>query len=326
MSGCGSCENGWVYTQSVPAGYPCSCQGQPRPERPAFRDGYSPGGGISKKARARLAGRRGGLASGVTRRQLARGRRVPHSRTRGQALALAYRQRQLRRSEVFRLYERHFPRPERPTAASAWERGRQTLYEHYVLTFRLYRAAGQHARTTNGQRGAALSSRGRPRCRRTIQRLNRKLETLGLAVVSHYRDQRDRPGHKDCLVVEVRFPDLACHPAPTGQHQPGLRPEVGAADPKTNRRDDALTASVPPASPAMPPDGGDQQRPAAPAASEDGWEAAYARFVSATRRPPAPAPRSTSEQELEQLRLRVDWLTQVRANPAPEALRPPGRG
>lgn len=215
-----------------------------------FAGDYAPGG-LTKRSRACRAGRRGGLASGIKRRQLARGRRGPRCRTRAQALALSYRHRQLTREAFERRYETLWPRPERPTAAVAWEKGRDTLWCHYAATFRLYRTCGQHTRTTNGQRGAALHSQGRPRSRRTIQRLHRKLEALELATFAHYRDQRDRPGHKDCLVLEIRTPTIL-HVTPPLRGR-GNRPsgsEVPPAAPERQTEDRPKRPLIPPASPA----------------------------------------------------------------------------
>ena len=166
-----------------------------------FRGSYCPGGQSSRAKRRELArrnGRRGGLASGKRRRALARGRRPARRRTRQTALALQYKQHQLTRKEFARRY-----REIRPTGN---ERGLETAWTEYMSLFTAYRCQGQHYRTTNGQRAIALFRRGRPRCRRQIQRVHRLLEEMGVAKISHYKDQRDRPGHKDCLVVEMRRP------------------------------------------------------------------------------------------------------------------------
>lgn len=271
MSGCAhGCEEGWIYVGD--AARSCKCRQGTRSE---FDGDYAPGGttsAIKRKQLARRNGRKGGLASGIKRRQMAKGRRAPRARSKEQAIALAYPHRQQRRQRVYELYEQVWPCPERPSAAVSWEKGRATLWEHYAGTFKLYRACGQHARTTNAQRALALEARRKPRCRRQIQRLNRKLDAMGLAVVSHFKDQRDRPGHKDCLVVEIRTPRIS-HVTPPlrGSNYLSLRSRVVAAARDSDCNSGSETALVPPAPPAMPPDGGDQQQPASPASTER-WE------------------------------------------------------
>ena len=278
-----------------------------------FGGDYAPGGlttQAKQRALARRNGRKGGLASGVKRRQLARGRRLPRRRTRHEALSLAYRHRQLTQAELYRRYELEWPRPERPTAAVAWEKGRETLWEHYRSVFTGFRAQGQHYRTTNGQRGAALALRGRPRSRRTVQRLNRKLDLLGVAHVGHYKDQGARPGHKDCLVVEIRTPSkLHVTPLLRSSGNPPEGREVPTATATS-------TTSVPPTSSAMPPDGGDQrQAPPAPG-TEKGELAAQIEFLQLKLE--LWGPNAKAQAKLHHLR--------AQARLARESLRPARRG
>lgn len=227
-----------------------------------FRDAtYSPGG-LTERARrrnlARRNGRKGGLASGVKRRQLAK--RAPRSRCRGEALALRYPHRQLSRRQFNTRYERAFGRPEWPAAAVQWERGRDTEWLHYTLLWRCYRAGGQHFKTTKPQRSQALLARERGRCPRQVQRLNRRLEQMGLLMTTPLRRGGWRDGRKDVLVVEIRTPPpIACLPAPSGQSEPSPRREVLTAAPEKvteNRGAEPSTASVAPPSAAdtAPPD------------------------------------------------------------------------
>lgn len=152
--------------------------------------------------------RAGGKASGRKRRQLAKGKRPPRTRDREQALNLAYRRRQFARWQFNILYRRTYP--------TGYTNGCETLWQHYEGNFKLYRVLGQHFRTTNAQRAAYLANKHRPRCRRTVQRLNRRLGEMGLAKVSWYKDQRATPGHKDCLVVEICSPRIKNVTPPSG--------------------------------------------------------------------------------------------------------------
>lgn len=236
---------------------------------------HAAGGGnrARRRAHARRNGRLGGLASGKRRRELARGRRHARRRTRQTALALAYKQRQLSRQQFGKLYFKVRP--------SGKERGLETAWKAYEALFTVYRCEGQHYRTTNGQRGAALAGRGRARCRRTVQRSHRLLEEMGLAVVSHYKDQRDRPGHKDCLVVEIRSPVLSrrskCHPAPSGQQKAALRAELSAAVPRKELETTTGPDSIPP--PAAADDDGGAPAGAERPGTEREWIEGRIRFA-----------------------------------------------
>lgn len=221
-----------------------------------FKGDYSPGG-LAPRAARRARARRAGILSGRARRRLAHGRRVPHRRTRDQALALTYRQRQVTRREFERLYRRA-----RPTGN---EGGLETGYQHYLAVFCRYRRDGQHYRTTNQQRAAALTTRGRPRCRRQVQRLNRLLADMGLAVVSHYRDQGATPGHRDCLVVELRTPRSKNVTPPAGAGAlPSARGSCSA--PKGSSCTETTGRASPSLSP--PPSAADEEGPPEAAVTE----------------------------------------------------------
>lgn len=284
-----------------------------------FRGDYSPGGlgpktlARIRRERARERARRAGIASGVARRRRG-GRPRQRNRSRGEALALAYRHRQLTRARFDALYEARFPRPEHPPAAAAWQKGRDTLWTHYLSVWRLYRACGQHARTTNGQRGAALSSRGRPRCRRTIQRLNRRCAELGLALFVHRRDQGATPGRRDCLVVEIRTP-----------HAQHVTPPAGAGAVPSRDEAPALPApSTPPASAGcagrVPPDGGGQRQAATPPVTWKEQLEAEIRFqqLKLDAGWPQPQIRLTLERLQAQLRLLEATPSPAPGSPPPE--------
>lgn len=217
----------------------------------AFSGSYSPGG-LSGKAKRREAARRAGIASGRRRRQLARGHRIPRHQSRGRALALSYGHRQVTRAEFERRY--------RQTRPNGRANGLETAWQHYSAVFRCYRGCGQHYRTTNAQRAAALGARGRERCRRQVQRLNDLLEAMGLAVVSPYRNQGAAPGHKDYLVVEIRTPPSlnVTPPTPTGQGERTIPTGYVRSLPATNRND-----LIP------PPPAADDVGPASPAVTEE---------------------------------------------------------
>ena len=143
--------------------------------------------------------------------------------------------------------------------------GRDTAWRHFRSLFRRYRFEGQHYRTTNGQRAAALANENHPRVRRTVQRLNRLLEEMGVAKISWHKDQGNTPGHKDCLVVEIRTlckSALTCVTPPTGASASPSGLAADALPAKSKAFDSTASRHV-------PPDGGDQHPPAAPAMSDE---------------------------------------------------------
>lgn len=214
-----------------------------------FKGDYSPGG-LAGASKRRTLARRAGIASGVKRRQLSTVQRQPRCRSRQQALRLAYSHRQVTREQFEALYRRARP--------NGNEGGLETAWLYYASLFKRYRVGGQHYRTTNGQRGAALASDQRTRCRRTVQRLNRLMGEMGLATVSHRKDQRATPGHKDCLIVEISSPSAKkCHP-PSGS-----RNRTTSGVPACSRGDQSEHNQSSP-----PPSAADVDRPASPAATE----------------------------------------------------------
>ena len=196
-----------------------------------FSSGYMPGG-RTRRAQFRYLGRRGGLASGRSRRRTATGRRQPRYRSRQHALAATYKRRQLTRGQFARLYQEARPlRSDRPQAIASHERGLETAYGYYLSLFTRYRVDGNHYRTTNAQRGAALARTGRPRCRRQLQRLARLMAELGLAHVSHVRNEGAKAGARDCLEVELLSSDAWMSPPRKAGAPTPLRGMVGAPPP-----------------------------------------------------------------------------------------------
>lgn len=147
------------------------------------------------RRRARAAG----LASGAARRARATGRRQPHQRSRQQALALAYPVRQVSRARFDEIDARW--RAENGLQPSA--RGLETEWLQYLSHWRATRAKGHEYTTTNSRRARSLEKLGRPRCRRTVQRVDRRLEAKGLIARVHVKRQRDRSGECDYLRIRV---------------------------------------------------------------------------------------------------------------------------
>lgn len=254
------CLSGWIYNEYADRARACECQRGVS----GFRADYAPGGSIGARRRsmARRNGRKGGLRSAARRRQLSSGHRsaIRH-RSRQTAMALAYRHRQLGAVEIRRRYEEAFPRPERPSAALSWEKGRETFVLYVRTLWRLYRACGQHCGTTKDQRATAMKNAGLPRCPRTIRRLNQKLEALGLGALLHARKGGATPGRKDHLVLEIRTPmkSRVTLPPEGGSSKPPPSSELAAAAPRRQKLSEPGPALSPPATPAD-----DLGRPSAP--------------------------------------------------------------
>lgn len=253
-----------------------------------FSPGYGPGG-LTTASRRKHSSRLAGLASGRKRRQLALARRG-NARPGQTTGSLSYELRQPSRREFDTRYDDLYPRPERPCAATAWERGRQAVWEELMGSWRLLRARGQHCRTTNGQRGQALSLRGTPRCRRSIQLYHRKLEELGFASYLHVR--KPDP-NRDCLSIEWRFTARL-----RSSFSPPLRERrtcpTGRGSPPCSQ---LPNTSIPPATPA-----GDEP-PDKPAARPDTTEKEQG--GSSFSPPLTPAERIASEVRFVQLKLQV---------------------
>lgn len=166
-------------------------------------------------------------ASAKARRKRAKGRKVPHARTRKDALVLAYKVIQVN-LKTFRVIEAE-RRRERGVQPS--ERGTMTLWAEYQSCMRAYRAQGNFFGTTNAQRARALALRGRPRCERTIRRAHKELHAMGLLTRTHIRRSAfrkpgfQRPGRRDYLRVQVQ----SFVPLPSAAAASGLKPDDAAA-------------------------------------------------------------------------------------------------
>lgn len=185
-SGCSlGCDDGLIVDGDT--AYGCSCRA-PRARAAKQRR-------LTERKRRQC--RKAGRASGRVRRQLARGRRTID----GVELELKWDVRQVTRDEFTRLYEAMCAREGVPCDP----RGENTAYTLYAVEMAAYRAQGQDFETTNGQRSAALSSRGRPRARRTVQRTRARLAAMGLVRYHHLRRSGPArvPGQLDTLRVHL---------------------------------------------------------------------------------------------------------------------------
>lgn len=196
-------------------------------------------------------GRKGGIASGVKRRRLARRRRgIPRGVDRD--LPLAYELRRISRREFDARYGALWPYPERPTAVVSWAKGRETVWQHLLAWYAHLCVRGQYCRSTNDQRVQALAVRGLGRSRRTVQRCNRKLEAMRIARVSPWSRHDPETGWTGYTVLQWqvtrRVRDVACHP-PSGNGDTPLR-SSGGSPPLTSK------PGIPPpaAADAEPPD------------------------------------------------------------------------
>lgn len=170
-----------------------------------FKDpDYCPGG-RNETAERRAKARRAGYASGVARRRRSTVRRPPRARTGQQAIALAYKVRQVGVREFTDRYREMCE--DRGIAYDV--RGLNTALELYRCHLRHHRACGrQDFETTNDQISRALANNGRPRCRRTVQRQRKRLEWMGLIAYHHVRRSGHRriPGQLDSLRVRALCP------------------------------------------------------------------------------------------------------------------------
>lgn len=239
------CEDGFLIDVESNTANTCSCRAPRARARRAAA--------LTDRKRAQC--RRAGRASGRRRRQLARARRG-NARPGQLTAELSYEHRHPSRREFDVRYEQLWPVPETPQGAAQWLRGRETAWAHLVSSYRLVCARGQYCATTKPRRAAALSSRGRPRCPRTVRRLNQKLEAMGYVAFLH---RRAPLGKKDYLVCDWRLhrrlrPLDVTHPSGTGNYGPSAH----------------VVPRCTPPSEAVPPDGGDQrQAPSAPVTEEN---------------------------------------------------------
>lgn len=200
---------------------------------PNVRLGYTPGAPTSA-AMHRERCRRGGRRSGEVRRQL----RDLHGPRRLKRI------RQVGRDEFERLYREMCEREELVFD----RRGLNSCWCLYVSLMSRYRAQGNGYETTNAQTCKAMAARDRPRCRRTVQRLRRRLAAMGVMDFHHVKRSgaERRPGELDSLrVVLLHLRRAAANvtlrswsePALTGRRlrRKALSPPPSAADGKRRR-------------------------------------------------------------------------------------------
>lgn len=118
------------------------------------------------------------------------------------------------------------------------------------------RAQGGCFRTTNGQRATQMDADGRTRSVRTVQRLHRELEAMGVVTVRHVRRSgaARRPGELDCLAISLKNPSFVmprfAEPQQGEKPPSGVSPLLAEAAPTTS-----TTGLAPPsAADAEPPD------------------------------------------------------------------------
>lgn len=199
-------------------------------------------------------GQAGGLARKRQLAALPRARRQPRCRTRQQALALRYRQRQPTRKQLEAAYIEDGGRSDgAPTFA-------ETITEDWVL----WRAKGAQATTTGPRRAKGLAAAGRPRCARTVRRHRARAVRLGFAAYHHVKHSAAER-HRDHLRVEVFTKMSTCL---RQQEQTTLRAVCSPALYGKNRDSaicDRQMANRAPPGEIGPPYGGSGSPPARPA-------------------------------------------------------------
>lgn len=189
-----------------------------------------------RRARARKAG----IASGAARRKRSTCKAAPRPRSGQQALALRYKIRQVGVEE----FEQRYRAMCEAQGIPFDRRGMNTTLELYRVQLTAYRAQGQDYETTNAQAARALELRDRPRCRRTIQRIRKRLEAMGLIAYEHVRRSGHLriPGQMDTLRVRCLCPARANVTPPTGARAASALRALDAAALAST----AQTALIPP--------------------------------------------------------------------------------
>lgn len=188
------------------------------PERPGILSSQAADERHRASLRRRRA-RRAGKASGVARRGRAKGRAVPHRRTR--ELALDERGgRPIRQANRAEFDRRHI------ASGPSNQQGRDTGWLVYCQDMRVARRE-RSAQTTGPQRVRGLVLAARPRCRRTVQRHRRRLERMGLMRYGHVRRKGEKIGERDSIRVSPTWRNVTL---PSGQHRQGLRPYLSVLE------------------------------------------------------------------------------------------------
>lgn len=265
---CSSCSDGWVAI-AADRWLRCNCSTErtrSEPVRAPFAGDYMPAGQTSRQMR-RIRARKAGVASGVARRQRSTRKPPARARSRQEALALRYRIRQVSEAEFERLYVAMCERDGLPFD----RRGLNSTLALYRAQVTAYRAQGQDYETTNSQAARALEKRGRARCRRTVQRLRKRLVAMGLIVYHHVKRSGSRriPGQMDTLRVRLLCPGKANVTLPPGARA-GLVPHPALALSESENKERTRTALSPP----PPSSAAENEKPAPPAGTERGTEEA----------------------------------------------------
>ena len=245
-----------------------------------FKGDYAPGGLTTRgkrRALARRNGRQGGLVSGVKRRQLARGRRL--SRDGGLGVPKVYPPVPwLSREETERRFRALGVREGRRFHRGGYE----TVDAVYRVLKRWHCAKGQGFEITNEDISRALAKVGRRRERRMVQYVRARLVGMGIVRCDPVRRSGALKiaGQMDTVRIHLlrgrRGVSKDCTPLlrSTGNPPEGREVPSGTSTSPT---------LIPPASRAVPPDGGDQrQAPSAPA-TEEGEPEAQLSFETAHR-------------------------------------------
>jgi hypothetical protein len=244
------CRDGWIHVGDAVRA--CKCQrGRNRNEYPA--------GGLTTKAKRRRAYHdycvKGGIASGVKRRQTSTAKPRKRYRDRQEALALLFPHKQPTRLEYNARYELFYPPPSYGPALVAWCRCRDLIWLHLVARWRRYRyelahGRGQHYTTTKPKCRAALPVELDDR---TIYNYNKRLERLGYFWFKPERNRiRLADGsikYRDYLVVEIRTPSSSLSDCRSEQEQ-SLVPRSAPAPFRSEKPPRAENDPDPPAAPA----------------------------------------------------------------------------
>jgi len=229
-------------------------------------------GYVSTREKRRKAARRGGLASGSARRARSHKRAW---RSQRDGLALAYPVQRVSRATFVTL----FAQLQQREGITLSARGLQTAYVAYRGHSARYRVKGQDHRTCRPQQARGMERRGRPRCPRTMQRVDRRLEAMGLIRVVHVKRLRATAGHMDHIAVRLLNCFVALPSAPTtGNSVACVVGSPPPADSDNCHSAERNSGRAPPDMESAPPDGGRIDTPAPPAGYQEGERGASGRL------------------------------------------------
>jgi hypothetical protein len=194
---------------------------------------------VAMSARAIAGGRKRGEQLHA-RRRYRYGRRVPHKRDRGAALALVYPIQHLGYEQFLEEYYALRAREERQGNRT----GALTHWRQYCVRMRQLHGMGQSFACTNKRTARAMELANRARCERTTRRVDRGLEAMGRLRRTHVKRGGWRQGNRDFFRIMIVHRSF-------GEQQLGLRPLAAATQ----------TAEI------GPPDGGRDRKPPPKAAA-----------------------------------------------------------